>query len=247
MKFQPDKLHLLKEIDSTNNYANSLIMSKTAEEGTVVLAYFQTGGRGQSGNKWESAPSENLLMSVVLNPGFLAVEDQFYLSVVVSLGIADYLSEELENVAIKWPNDIYCGNRKIAGILIENGITGHSITSSVAGIGLNVNQTDFSPGLPNPISMKGVTTNEYDLIETSGKVCNSLFNRYMQLKENKRDQLMQDYLKRLYRINGWHQFKSDQTIFEGRITGIGEYGKLLVENKTGQTAGYFFKEVEFVI
>ena len=133
---------------------NQLIKNTEVAEGTVVLAKEQTSGRGQVNNTWESSYGDNLLMSIVLYPEFLHAGNQFLLSKFVSLAIVDFLSYYLENVTIKWPNDIYVGNKKIAGVLIENSLRGAFISSSVVGIGLNVNQTEFSSSIPNPTSLK---------------------------------------------------------------------------------------------
>ena len=119
------KVIYLKEVESTNNYANKLILSDTAEDGTVVLAQHQTGGKGQLGNSWESEAGKNLLMSIIWFPRFLPAGQQFLISKVVSLAITDFLQNEIQNSTIKWPNDIYIDNRKLAGILIENSVKGN--------------------------------------------------------------------------------------------------------------------------
>ncbi len=127
----------LHEVESTNNYANQLILSDAAEEGTVVLAHYQKKGKGQHGNNWESEDEKNLLMSIIIFPGFLDAGKQFLISKVVSLALIDFLKTETEDVSIKWPNDIYVGKNKIAGILIENSVKGTNMFSAILGIGLN--------------------------------------------------------------------------------------------------------------
>ena len=132
------------ELESTNNYAKQLVSDKV-EEGTVVLAQFQSKGRGQQGNYWESETGKNLLFSLILYPDFLEAEFQFSLSMLVSLAIVSVLDEETDEVQIKWPNDIYVGKLKIAGILIENTIKGSKLGSTIVGVGLNLNQEMFTP------------------------------------------------------------------------------------------------------
>jgi BirA family transcriptional regulator, biotin operon repressor / biotin---[acetyl-CoA-carboxylase] ligase len=127
----------LNEVESTNNYANQLVLSKAAEHGTVVLAQYQKKGRGQQGNFWESEFGKNMLASFIIFPQFLIAAKQFYISKIVSLALVDFLKTETNEVSVKWPNDIYIQNKKIAGILIENSVKGVNVSSSIIGIGLN--------------------------------------------------------------------------------------------------------------
>jgi BirA family transcriptional regulator, biotin operon repressor / biotin---[acetyl-CoA-carboxylase] ligase len=237
---------ILNEIDSTNNYANSLIMSKAAEEGTVVLAYNQLSGRGQQGNRWESESGKNLLASLVLFPEFLPVTQQFQISKLVSLGICEFLSSETENISIKWPNDIYIGNKKICGVLIENAVKGQNLLSVVAGIGLNLNQEIFYSDAPNPVSLKQVTGKEYDIIEVACKIKSQIMDWYVKLRNGNSEEIDKAYLSRLYRLNNWANYKTNELVFEGKITGTGEFGKLFIKRRNGEISSFLFKEVEFV-
>ena len=145
----------LQEIDSTNNYAHNWIANNEPIEGTVIIADHQTAGKGQFGNIWKTKANQNLTFSLIYLPTFLLATDAFYLNMSISLGIANglkYLFPNL-NIAIKWPNDIYINRKKVAGILIENGISGNYLKTSIIGIGLNVLQTNFDPDLPNPTSL----------------------------------------------------------------------------------------------
>ena len=161
--FLTDKnIIVFNELDSTNNYANQLVKEKAAQ-GTVVLAHYQESGRGQVGNFWESERDKNLLFSVILYPGFLEAGKQFYISKAVSLALADLLKEQLNDVKIKWPNDIYVGEKKIAGILIENTVKGITLDSSIVGVGLNVNQERFFSDARNPVSMKQLLKKDFDI------------------------------------------------------------------------------------
>ena len=126
------------QISSTNTVAIELLKKEELPEGTIIWADEQTKGRGQRGNSWESEPGTNLTISIILFPHFLKAEDQFLLSKVTSLAITDYLANRFNQVTIKWPNDIYVANDKIAGILIENSIIGSSFEYAVIGIGLNI-------------------------------------------------------------------------------------------------------------
>ncbi|MCX6329107.1 MAG: biotin--[acetyl-CoA-carboxylase] ligase, partial [Bacteroidia bacterium] len=157
-------LNFYKNLSSTNDQASLLLKTESPPEGTVIYTDSQSAGRGQKDNKWESDEGKNLLISIILYPKSIAPENQFYISMAVSLGICDFIDSFFPGSKIKWPNDIYIKNDKIAGILIENSILGETIENSVAGIGININQEKFSDVVPNPVSIKMVTGNEYDRV-----------------------------------------------------------------------------------
>lgn len=238
---------ILNEIDSTNNYANRLIVSEQAVEGTVVLAHSQKEGRGQCGNSWESEAGKNVLMSIILFPEFLAAENQFLISKIVSLALVELIENETDNVSIKWPNDLYVGNKKIAGILIENSVKGCILHSSVLGIGLNVNQEQFVSNAPNPISLKKITGKNYDIEVLAAKIADLVFEYYHKLKKGETCLINSLYFNKLYRKNTWTKFRKEGIEFDARITGIGEFGHLQLENTNGTVSEYMFKEVEYVI
>lgn len=244
---QQVKYIFLDETESTNNYANRLILSVPAEEGTVVLAQYQSKGKGQGTNTWESQPGRNLLMSLVLAPVFLDAGKQFLVSKVVSLAIVDFLRAEVKNVSIKWPNDIYVGDKKIAGILIENSVKGRTLYATVAGIGLNLNQEQFFSDAPNPVSLRQLTGKEYKIETVAQSIVENVFNWYGRLKAGGWENIDKTYMNNLYRNKGWWKFREDDGIFEARISGIGEFGQLMLEHRTGELLEYMFKEVEFVL
>lgn len=155
----------LKRVDSTNDYAHMLINNNELMDETVIYANFQKHGRGQENNTWESEAWKNLTFTLVLFSKYLKAEQQFYLAHAVSLAIVDFLQSHKIDANIKWPNDILAGNKKIAGILIENSVLNDNLLYSLVGIGLNVNQQYFGSTLLNVQSMKNLTLNEYDLNE----------------------------------------------------------------------------------
>ena len=256
----------LDSIDSTNDYANKLLSQELTSparagsgrgvfDGTVVYALSQRTGRGQRGNRWESEPYKNLTFSIVLYPIFIRVEEQFMLSKVVSLGICDYVNSIVTNpalnnseygVKIKWPNDINIGEKKVAGILIENSIRSNEITHSVVGIGLNVNQTQFSSDIPNPTSLKLITGEIFDLEICLSELCSCVEARYLQLKSGKKKEISNDYLKVLYRYQQMSIYEINGNPFAAKITGISEQGKLILEKEDGGIVECNFKEVSFV-
>lgn len=241
------KIIKVESVDSSNNYALDLIKKSKVVEGTVVWALEQTKGRGQINNYWESEKGKNLTFSIILFPGFLDVEQQFLLSKAVSLGIVDFVKTYVENVSIKWANDIYVNDKKIAGILIENSIEGDKILSSIVGIGLNINQTVFISNAPNPVSLKLITGNDYDLEESLSLLCNFIESRYLQLKANELSRLNYDYLNALYRYNAFYTYESDGKQFTAKITGIAKSGRLILETKQGEIKEFDFNDVSFVI
>jgi len=241
------KLIFLTEVESTNNYANQLVLSKAADEGTVVLAQHQKKGRGQQGNGWESEAGKNLLTSIILFPHFLSASKQFYLSKIVSLAVVEFLKIETNDITIKWPNDIFIKNKKVAGILIENSIKGQNISSSILGIGLNLNQKIFLSDAPNPVSLKQITGKDYDIELVASSIYEFTDNWYKKLLKGSFDEIDLAYLNCLFRINEWSIFAKQGKQFEAKIIGIGEFGQLILEDRNGKSTEYMFKEVEFVI
>lgn len=217
-------------------------------EGDIILAQCQTAGRGQRGHTWESREGENLTFSLLLEPQFLPPSEQFLISECVALGVCDALLHYGIEAQIKWTNDIYIGDRKLAGILIEHKLQGSALARTVAGIGLNVNQKAFSDDLPNPISMAQATGREFDREEVLQTVATSLMARYEQLREGGAKELQADYHQRLYRLGQEHCYAlPDGSRFRGIIRGVEPTGALRIENERGELLSFLFKEVEFVI
>lgn len=232
--------------DSTNNYANRQIREREVSEGTVFLAYEQTSGRGQLKNFWESAPGENLTFSFVVYPDFLEIRHQFMLSKVVVLGIYRALYKYIDNLKVKWPNDIYVGNQKLGGILIENSIMYGLLKSSVIGIGLNINQTVFISNAPNPVSLQNLTNKHYECETILSEVLSGINGYYNLLRDGEEDQIDMDYISHLYRLNETCHYRSENEVFEGQIIGVNEIGQLLIRRSDGKILDFHFKEVEFL-
>jgi BirA family biotin operon repressor/biotin-[acetyl-CoA-carboxylase] ligase len=142
-----------ENLSSSNSYAAKLLKNDKVQEGTIIYTNYQTEGRGQKGNTWESEDGKNLLISLILYPSMIKPSDQFIISKIISLGIGDFLRQHTDNVSVNWPNDIYVNNDKIAGILIEISIIRDEIENVIAGIGLNLNQKIFKSDSPNPVSL----------------------------------------------------------------------------------------------
>lgn len=236
----------IPELTSTNTFASAILKSEPPPEGTIIYTDYQTGGRGQKGNKWESENGKNLLFSVILYPKKISPADQFILSKFVSLAVHDFLTDYTGNIYIKWPNDIYAGSDKIAGILIENTIMGGTIESTVIGIGLNVNQQIFKSDAPNPVSLSMLTGKTYDLKECLDKLCTFLNKRYEQVLKNKQDLLDSSYKEKLYRKGQWYMYRDSVKTYEGKIVSVTDSGLLQIEDRSGSLYEYSFKEVSFI-
>jgi BirA family biotin operon repressor/biotin-[acetyl-CoA-carboxylase] ligase len=243
--FVGKELHGFFSLPSTNTYATKLLSKSNPAEGTVILTYNQTAGRGQIGSKWESAPDKNVSMSVILYPKFLAAREQFNLNAVVSLAIFDAVSLYVKDVKVKWPNDIYIGKKKVAGVLIQNTLIGKNIQSSVVGIGLNVNQTEFTSDAPNPTSLKLETEGDIDLTKIVQEIAMALEKRYLQLRSGKAKDIRREYIMHLYRFGKPFAFqRENDSYFTGIITGISSLGKLVIDTETGEEE-FALKEVRF--
>jgi BirA family biotin operon repressor/biotin-[acetyl-CoA-carboxylase] ligase len=239
-------IQFYETLTSTNNKALSLLKMKEIPEGTVICADFQTAGKGQSGNKWESEKGRNLLISIILYPESVSPVDQFLISMTIALGIIDFTEKYCHGSSIKWPNDIYIKNAKIAGILIENSILGEKIESSVAGIGYNINQDKFGPGIPNPVSLKIITGKEFDTGACLREMLAVIDIRYKHLLYGDRERIRNEYSSRLYRSGEWHAYRSAGIQFEGKIRDVSASGNLRIEEKNGKLREFSFKELDYI-
>lgn len=237
---------VVHETDSTNNYANHQLTESEVSEGTVFLAYNQSNGRGQLNNRWESEAGKNLTFSLVLKPQFLEIQNQFMISKVVALGIQSALNNEVTNLKIKWPNDIYAGDKKLGGILIENSIMSGRITNSIIGIGLNVNQERFLSNAPNPVSLKQITQREFDLIPLLQIVISEINSFYEKLKDGQITFINELFHEKMYRFRGEYRYYSSGETFTGRIIGVNEIGQLMILDEKERIRQFHFKEVEFI-
>jgi BirA family biotin operon repressor/biotin-[acetyl-CoA-carboxylase] ligase len=241
------KRFYFENLPSTNTHAALIMKTTDLPEGSVIYTNYQSAGRGQMGNTWESSDGKNLLISIILFPSMINPAEQFLLSMAVSLAICDFLERHIPQSTIKWPNDIYVNNDKIAGILIENTILGDKIQNTIAGIGLNINQDVFISDAPNPVSLRMLTGKNYDLSECLNKLTSDLDKRYKQLISEHFTQIRQEYISRLYHLNEWHKFKDKNGIYSGQLLSVTDNGKLVVEKRDRSKEEYSFKEVDFIL
>ncbi|NEW82448.1 MAG: biotin--[acetyl-CoA-carboxylase] ligase [Mariniphaga sp.] len=239
------KIERIDRLGSSNNYAATQLLTKRLPEGIVFVANSQVDGRGQVSNKWESEPNKNLTFSILLYPDFIEIMRQFEISKAISLGVVDFLKELTDHVSIKWPNDIYIGSKKVAGILIENSIRIDKIASCIVGIGLNINQQKFTSDAPNPVSLSQITGEIYDLEESLSNLCAKIDLRYHQLRNGDFGQIDNDYTEMLYQRDSWSPYSDENGDYEGKILGVDQIGRLKIETRTGIVNKYHFKEVIF--
>ncbi|MFN8166645.1 MAG: biotin--[acetyl-CoA-carboxylase] ligase [Bacteroidia bacterium] len=237
----------LKEVDSTSSFLSQLMKERQVAEGTMVKTENQQSGRGQMGTRWQSEQGKNILLSILFYPTFIVPKSLFLLNKAYALGVYDLVAQILgPETRIKWPNDIYFRNKKLGGLLVENSISTGVVNSSVLGIGLNVNQTEFPPTLPNPISFALAKPGMYDLGELTSGLCNTIEARYLQLKRGEKSQLDTDYHKALYRLDEWSFYEDKHGKFPGCIKGVDNQGQLKVEDEEGEIRLFDLKEIKFL-
>lgn len=243
LPFQTNHVHYLPSCHSTNEVARDLLQSGVAE-GTVVITDDQFAGKGQTGNLWRSFPGQNLTFSLILHPAFLIPNEQFLITVILSLGIKEALEEILPGeVKIKWPNDIFFNNKKIAGLLIENVLRGNNFDSCVAGIGLNVNQTDFPDNI-NATSVKLVTNQELELNLMLNSLMAGIAAFYFKLQDARKS-LQKSYQQSMLGLGEKRKFKSGGDEFIGIIQGTDEFGRLQIK-KGNEILIFQHKEVQML-
>jgi BirA family biotin operon repressor/biotin-[acetyl-CoA-carboxylase] ligase len=241
--FVGKNLVFVPECHSTNTIAMELGQHNSAIEGTLVITDRQVTGRGQRGSSWISEPGKNLTLSLIFKPTFLKPDQQFWLTRVIALGIADYVRSKVKgSVKVKWPNDVLVEGNKVCGILIENSISGSTLQFSVVGIGLNINQLTFYK--LKATSLKLETGFDYSLQDELHALLQVIEIRYLQLREGKRDLLEGDYLKSLYRMGESQSFNTSTGSIQGIIVGVDLLGRLLVQTDKAIQA-YDLKEIRF--
>ena len=240
-------IFFFENLPSTNSHARALLRHNDLQEGAIIYTNYQSEGRGQAGNTWESEDNKNLLISIILIPSMISPAEQFVISMAISVGICDFLKRYVSGIKIKWPNDIYINNDKIAGILIENSIQGEIIEHTIAGIGININQEKFLSSAPNPVSLRKLTGITYDLAVCLNQMATDLDKRYKQLISEDFTGIRHEYISLLYSYKKWLEFEDLKGVFRGRILTVGDNGALHVEKQDGIISEYSSKEISFRI
>jgi BirA family biotin operon repressor/biotin-[acetyl-CoA-carboxylase] ligase len=234
----------LPETASTSRYLEQLADAGGVADETLVVADFQTAGRGQAGNSWESEAGRNLTFSLLLYPENLHAGRSFLIAELAALSVRHLLGRYIRDVTVKWPNDVYWRDRKICGILIENVLSGNRIARSVIGIGLNVNQETFLSDAPVPVSLRQITGHTYDRMQLLDEFRAGFHRLRQRLESETRDGgIHREYLSALYRREGYFPYRDGQGCFEARIHHVEPSGHLILARKDGTRSRYAFKEV----
>lgn len=253
MKEYKIKRHRLQTVHSTNSFLRELNGGDASFDMELATTEFQTAGRGQKGNSWESEKSKNLLFSILLHPVYVQPSKQFCISEAIALAVVKSLKEIVaeESVAkdfsVKWPNDIYWKNKKIAGILIENELFGSTIRDCIVGVGININQQNFISDAPNPVSLYnilGVNTNVEEVLDAIIKQ----FVANVSMIENGQTALLHnEYMDSLFRRKGIYPYRDADSEFMATIKDVREDGRLILTDSDDKERIYEFKEVAIVL
>jgi BirA family biotin operon repressor/biotin-[acetyl-CoA-carboxylase] ligase len=237
----------LESVDSTNNYAMARAAGGMAPHGTLFFAYDQWAGKGQRGRSWVSSPGENIILSAVIEPVALHQTQAFQLSACIALAVHDLFSRYAgpEETRIKWPNDLYWRDRKAGGILIENHFKGNTWLLAIAGMGVNINQVDFTPAAKNPVSLRQITGRSFNAAALARELGACLDRRYAELEAGEAGALMTQYNDRLYRREQEIRLKKDNAVFTTTVRGVSASGELLTRDTLERQ--WNFGEVEWVI
>lgn len=245
----------LPAVDSTNSYVRAMlqeeatgqVVSANSFSGfTLVVADDQTKGRGQQGNGWETEKGKNLTFSLLCHPDFILASRQWLISQCMAVAIQQTLSRYVEGVEVKWPNDIYVGDHKISGTLIECDLQGKHISNCIIGVGININQTVFRSDAPNPTSLQLLTGRPHDREEILSSLLSQFQYYYAQLQEGREDTIRQLYMQHLYRREGFHRYRDVRGVFWAEIADVEPTGHLRLRFEDGNVVRYELKEVQFI-
>ena len=243
--FVGNTLFKFNKLKSTNNYCWELLNEKKLPEGTIILSKFQSDGKGQMGKRWISEKGLGLLFSIILYPNEL-LSYQFYFNKAISLGLCEGLNFFQKSFKIKWPNDIYFNDKKISGILIENGVNKNRFHTSIVGIGINLNQQKFSNDLKNPISLRQIIGEKCESNFVLNKICTFIENRYLQFKSRNFKKIDEDYHSKLYKIGNECSFKRNDLEFKAFFDSVNKSGSIVLK-KNGEKSSYPLGELEFFV
>ena len=242
---EKNRLIHLSETDSTNKALRTFSEKENLPSGSIVLADFQTAGRGQRDNTWESEAGKNLTFSILFRPADVPANMPFVISEMSSLSVKYTLDKYISGITVKWPNDIYYKDRKIVGTLIENTILQGKISQSIIGIGINVNQIEFRSNAPNPVSMFQITGESFDLMTIMEEFRLTFMEQSERLNNKQFDSIHKEYLNSIYRKNGYHQYRDAAGVFDAEIHNIEPDGHIVLKRADNTFSRYAFKEVSF--
>ncbi|MEE9348423.1 MAG: biotin--[acetyl-CoA-carboxylase] ligase [Flavobacteriaceae bacterium] len=241
------KIYKLNAIDSTNDYLKQLALKIPVEDYSIVKANYQKNGKGQLGNTWHSKKDKNLLFSVLVRFSDFKISEKAYLNFAISKAIYEVLNQYLDDVKIKWPNDIMSRNKKVCGILIENSVKNGRITQSIVGVGLNVNQVKFPDNLPNATSLKIILNRDFDINDLLTEIVISIKKNMNLIHEKAFDKIKTAYKAVLFRIEKPAMYKTlNGHLFMGKLRTVTDEGLLQIELEDETIKEFSVKEIVFV-
>jgi len=246
--FEDYILYYTDTVNSTNSWLQSQNFDSDRLK-VVLVADYQTSGKGVGNHTWHSEKGKNLLFSIGINAEMILPAEQFLLTQIIALAIVEVLEKliNLPGISIKWPNDLYFNDKKMGGILISNTIRASKLDQSIIGVGLNINQMSFPDWIPRPVSLQQITGHEFNSIDILKSILHNFAKRFEQTNDSRgRDLLKQDYHNKLYRLGSWNNYEIDGKIYELKIEGVGDYGLLMLTNRHGETISCDFKSIRFV-
>ena len=243
---QTPLFNILNRVDSTNNYAMAMVHEGMAKHGMAWFAREQTAGKGQRGKQWVSEPGSNIILSITLQPSTVFISNPFYLSATVAVACNEFLEHLTEKkFCIKWPNDLYRGDRKTGGILIENNYGGGKWNWAVIGIGINVNQTLFENGLQQAISIKQISGKEdLDPAQLADELRAYIIEKFNAAERAHPGELLIQYNSLLYKKDKAVRLKKENAVFVTTIKEVNEFGQLITEDSLQRA--FNFGEVEWL-
>ena len=244
--FEKFTIYKFNELDSTNIFATQQLKLNKAAHGDVIIAGFQTKGKGQADNHWFSSKNKNALFTIICKDLNIEISSIFIFNIIVSLALYETFNIYLknENIKIKWPNDILINNKKTAGILIESSISGNSVKNILIGVGININEDRFQLNLPNATSFFTLSSKKYETDEVIFTFLDILNNKLSYFNFSSNFNYKAEYLSKLYGINNKRYFRSNGNVFEGTIVDVNSNGQLLVDID-GKIKEFNNKEIDF--
>lgn len=240
------KIVKLKETTSTNDFLRTE-GHNYKEDIVIATADYQSAGRGQGTNTWESEEGKNLLFSVLIHPDRVPIGRQFLLAMAGGIALQTVLGTYTDGITLKWPNDVYWHDRKLSGTLIETTIAGGHINDCIFGVGINVNQTEFRSDASNPVSLCQIIGKEVDRKKLLKKIVKVFEECYNMIVGGDYNDIVALYHTALYRQNGFYKYRDHEGEFEAAIVEVEDNGHLILRDHDGQMREYAFKEVEFII
>lgn len=241
------KLVYLPETDSTMLRLKSEHFAPQPGETILLVTDYQAAGRGQRGTSWEADAGQNLLFGFVFCPDGVPVTHQFALSEALALAVCATLQTYAEGFTVKWPNDIYWHDQKVCGMLLEHTVCGAHLSQTLTGVGANINQRAFRSDAPNPISLWQIMGKEVDRAQVLEEIVRQFAQRYVFIKEKRYDLVHEEYMRHLYRREGYYEYRDKDGAFMARIVKISPLGMLTLCRADGTLGEYAFKEVQAII